>query len=321
MVVKGVVLAAIGLAGCVSSSTAADAGVPTDGGATVWNDSPDPASPDGGSWLSSLADCWTDPSCPRAMVVSHGGDWDWQAPYDSHTALVRAVQRGADGIKGDLRVTADNVAVITHSSPIEVYESTECAGRYIEQMTAAQVTACHMLGSKTETFQRVDELLRWAHGRTVVMLDVKVPGDLPRAISTGIENDAQDDLFLEVHQRDFLNIVVGAPGWEQLHYLVWLDSPDSADAVIQSNHRAQAFMYEMNPTYPNYDATQMKLFIANKLHPAGIRAFSSTDTNNPTVENHQMLFDEGIDVVMTYDLTNALMVRQSVNTARGVSPP
>jgi hypothetical protein len=286
---------------------------------SVWTDAPATSAAD---WHNSLGVCWTDAACTRAMVVSHGGDWDVKAPYDSHTALVRAVQRGADAIKGDLRVTADNIAVITHSSPIEIYESTDCNGRLIEQMTAAEVTACHMLGSKTETFQRVDSLLRWAHGRTVVMLDVKVPADLPRAISTAIENDAQDDLFLEVHADDFLSIVVGAPGWEQIHYLVWLtNGPGDADAVMAAGHRAQAFMYEMDPLPAGYDAAAMTSFITTRLHPAGVRAFSSSDKNDPTVANHQALFDEGFDVVMTYNLTNALAVRQSVNTARGVSPP
>ncbi|MCU1278295.1 MAG: hypothetical protein JWM53_1841, partial [bacterium] len=274
-------IALLVLVGCGGSSA------PITPVTTVWNDAPDPAPAD---WHNSLGVCWTDATCPRALVVSHGGDWDVKAPYDSHTALVRAVQRGADGIKGDLRVTADNVAVITHSSPIEIYESTDCNGQYIEQMTAAQVTACHMLGSKTETFQRVDSLLRWAHGRTVVMLDVKVPADLPRAITTAIENDAQDDLFLEVHADDFLNIVVGAPGWEQIHYLVWLtNGPADADAVLAAGHLAQAFMYEMDPTYAGYDAAAMKTFIETKLHPAGVRAFSSSDKNDPTVANHQAL--------------------------------
>lgn len=306
-------LVALTLLGCHSS--AATTPPPSTGD---WTDAPAPSPPD---YYNSLSRCWTDATCPRAMLVSHGGDWDVLAPYDSHTALVRAVQRGSDGIKGDLRVTADNVAVITHSSPIEGYESLDCAGRYIEQMTAAEVTACHMLGSKTETFQRVDSLLRWARGRTVVMLDVKVASDLPRAIEVGIENQAEDTLFLEVHQSDYFQYVVGAPGWERLHYLVWLDSPESAQTVIADGHPAQAFMYEMQPTYANYDAAAMKTFITGTLHPAGVRAFTATDTKDPTVENHQMLFDEGIDVVMTYDLTNGLQVRQAVNGARGVSPP
>ena len=313
------------LAGCSPASQSSDMSSPVDAGRDLagysgpWNDPPDVASPDGGSWRTALSDCWTDVSCRRAMLVSHGGDWDTKMPYDSRGALARAVQRGADGIKADLRVTADNVAVVTHSSPIQIYESFDCVGKYIEKMTAAEVTACHMIGTPY-TFQRVDDLLTWAHGRTVVMLDVKVASDLPRAIETAIANHAEDDLFLEVHVDDFFNIVVGAPGWERIHYLVWLGSPDDADRVIKANHK-QGFMFEMDPTYPAYDAAAMKVLIDTKLHPAGFRAFTSTDTRNATVENHQMLFDEDFDVVMTYDLTAGLTVRQKLNTSRGISPP
>lgn len=314
------------LAACSSGSQTADLAASVDaatydaaGYTGPWNDPPDAGPPDAGGWRTALSSCWTDVSCHRAMLVSHGGDWDFMMPYDSRGALARAVQRGADGIKADLRVTADNVAVVTHSSPIQIYESFDCAGKYIEKMTAAEVTACHLLGT-AYTFQRVSDLLGWAHGRTVVMLDVKVASDLPRAITTAIENHAEDDLFLEVHVQDFLSIVVGAPGWERIHYLVWLGSPDDADMVIKANHK-QGFMFEMDPTYPAYDAAAMKTLIDTKIHPAGFRAFTSTDKNRPTVENHQMLFDEDFDVVMTYDLTAGLTVRQKINTARGISPP
>jgi glycerophosphoryl diester phosphodiesterase len=316
------------LAGCHSPPPAAqnsDAGLPADASVVVdppgpWNDPPPPLPPDGGSYRDSLSHCWNDATCQRAMLVSHGGDWNLNMPYDSRGALVTAVQLGSDGIKADLRMTADHVAVVAHSSPIEVYESIDCQGQKIEDMTAAQVTSCHMFGTGW-TFCRVDDLLQWAHGRTVVMLDVKVSTDLPAAIQTGIANNAQDDLFLEVGVTDFENIVVGAPGWEQMHYLVSLDSPADATLLISQNHAQQAFMYEMDPTYPDYDATAMQQFITGTLHPAGIRAFTSTDTVNPTTENHQMLFGEGFDVVMTYDLSVGLPVRQAINTARGISPP
>ena len=214
----------------------------------------------------------------------------------------------------------DNVAVVAHSSPILIYESPECAGKKIELMTAAEVTGCHLLGSKTETYQRVDDLLTWARGRTVVMLDVKSSPDFPRAIETAIAAGAEDDLFLEVTTGDFNKIVVGAPGWERIHYLLRLDSPADIDGLIAEKH-SQAFMYEMDPTYPDTDAVKMKMLIETKLHPAGIRSFTSTDTKSPTVANHQMLFDEGVDVVMSYDLTNGLAVRMGVNQMRGISPP
>ncbi len=315
------------LLGCSSpsSSSSTDAGPPPAPDATFTGNPPGPwmeppAATGVLSYRNSLSQCWSDATCQRVMLVSHGGDWDLNDHYDSRGALVRAVERGSDGIKADLRMTADHIAVVAHSSPIEIYESADCQGQKIEEMTAAQVTSCHMLGTGW-TFVRVDDLLKWAHGRTVVMLDVKLSSDLPAAIQVGIADGAQDDLFLEVHTGDFLNIVVGSPGWDQLHYLISLDSPADSDTLIAAQHVKQGFMYEMDPTYPGYDAAAMTQLITTKLHPAGIRAFTSTDTQNPTVENHQMLFAEGFDVVMTYDLTNGLTVRQMVNTSRSISPP
>ena len=314
-----------------SSSSATGAGGGAGGGAGTpgvcvsdrgtWDDLPPALAADAGTYRTSLADCWTDATCPRVMLVAHGGEWDGYHPYDSRGAFVHAVQDGTDGIKGDFRVTKDNVGVVTHSSPILGYESLECAGRAIEEMTADEVTCCHLIGSMTQTFQRVTDLLGWAHGRTVVMLDVKNAPDLPRAISTGIEAGAQDDLFLEVHFADYVKYAVGAPGWEKIHYLVWLDDPADADKLIAMNHPAQAFMVEMNPTSTGWDAAAMKDLILNKLHPAGVRAFTSTPINNPTKADHQALFDEGFDVVMTYDLKTGLVVRKAVNAARSVSPP
>jgi hypothetical protein len=258
------------------------------------------------------------------MLVTHGGDWDGFFPYDSRGAFVHAVQRGSDGIKGDLRVTQDGVAVVTHSSPISYIESPECSGRNVEEMTADEVTCCHLIGETTQTFQRVSDLLAWAHGRTVVMLDVKNPVDLPRAISTGIEAGAQDDLFLEVHFSDYMAGAVGAPGWEQIHYVINMAedaAPTDVDALITMNHPAQAFMVELAPTYDGWDAAAMKMLIMSKLHTSGVRAFTSTPTKAPTAADHQALFDEGFDVVMTYDLAVGLPVREAVNQARSVSPP
>ena len=71
-------------------------------------------------------------------------------------------------------MTQDGVAVAAHSSPLEIWESLDCYGKKIENMTAAQVTSCHMLPS-LETFPRVDDVLAWAKGKLVVMLTVKSP--------------------------------------------------------------------------------------------------------------------------------------------------
>jgi hypothetical protein len=69
--------------------------------------------------------------------------------------------RGADCVKGDFRVAQDNVGVVAHSSPILWYESPECKGKLIENMTSAQVTQCHLTVT-SQTYITVPHLLEWA---------------------------------------------------------------------------------------------------------------------------------------------------------------
>lgn len=64
-----------------------------------------------GEWRKTLEVCWTDSSCSRVMNVVHGGDWDLNYPYDSLPAFQQANYKGADAVKGDLRVTKGFVSV------------------------------------------------------------------------------------------------------------------------------------------------------------------------------------------------------------------
>lgn len=45
------------------------------------------------------------------------------------------------------------------------------------------------------------------------------------------------------------------------------------------------------------------------------------DPLTATVENHLEIFEAGFDVVYTYNLANAVIARQQINTENGVSPP
>ena len=73
-----------------------------------------------GPWRSSFESCWrqnitaSDDGCNRVMTISHGGDWDLASPYDSLDAFKRAASKGADVVKGDFRVNADNVGMVMH---------------------------------------------------------------------------------------------------------------------------------------------------------------------------------------------------------------
>jgi hypothetical protein len=45
-------------------------------------------------------------------------------------------------------VSSDNVGVVTHSSPVLLYESPECVGMKIEDTPVAKITQCKMAGTQ-----------------------------------------------------------------------------------------------------------------------------------------------------------------------------
>ena len=272
------------------------------------------------TYLDSLDVCWPDLACKRAFVISHGGDWDGDDPYDSENAFHRAYDLGADGIKTDLLVTKDNVAVVAHSSPIEPWESLDCKGQKIEDMTADAVTACHLWPSETATYQRVDTVLEWARGKLTIMLTVKDSSAFARAISTVLEHDAAAFVYIETRMDNLQGAVVASPDWDKLRYNAEIGSLAELDVLEKAVARPRVLFCEFEPPDAETDLAPMTDAIIKRLHPMGMRAFTSSIKMN-SVEQHRALYDAGIDVVMSYVLANGVKARIDVNTERGVTPP
>ncbi|NOZ88261.1 MAG: glycerophosphodiester phosphodiesterase family protein [Deltaproteobacteria bacterium] len=266
---------------------------------------------------NSLAICWTDANCKRVMAVGHGGLWNvTSAPYDSNAALKAAYEAGMDGVKIDVRVTADNVPVISHSSPIEFYESIDCSGKRIEDMTAAEVTKCHRAPSLTETFQRLDDVLDYLRGKMVVQLCVKRSKDYGRTIEEIHAKGAEDFAFMEISTDELQNLIPTLQGSDSVYYLINVGSNlADVDKLLDSIKNPMAFMYEFDPTV---DVSDM---VRARLHPAGVRAFTYDDTKAALAAHFQKLYDGGYDVVSA-NVGNALIqARISVNQSRGLDPP
>lgn len=275
------------------------------------------------TWRDSLKICWTDLSCKRAFVISHGGDWSLaDFPYDSEGAFHRAFDKGADGIKTDVHVTKDNVAVVAHSSPILGYESPDCGGQKIEEMTADEVTKCHILSvpQGDSTFQRLDTVLEWARGKVIIMLTVKESKDFPRAIQTVIEHNALDYVFLETSLGDLQNAIPLSPDWKKSWYNAEVDSPNDVTLLTETLKLPQVAFCEVNVKYQEAENETLPKLLAEKIHPAGMRGFVSS-IHLPEVAQHEALWNAGFDVIMTYTLDNAMEARRNINTARGISPP
>jgi hypothetical protein len=281
-------------------------------------DGGDGAGPD---WHASLNACWLDPTCHRALVVSHGGDWNvTDAPFLSRAAFEAADALGADGIEIDIRVTSDGVPVIAHSSPIEFYESLDCMGRKIEEMTADEVTACHLAPSLTQTFQRLDDVLDWADGRLILELDVKESGDLDASVQTIRSRGAQDRVYILVGVDEIQTVIPQIQGWEELHYMADIGDPSQLAPMLAIAAGSHVFLFEMDRSYGTADEAQVAALIADQVIPGGVKAFCSSDKSFITVQSHLDMYHQNFDLVLSYSLANGIEAARQVNVERGYAP-
>lgn len=101
-----------------------------------------------------------------------------------------------------------------------------CYGKYVEEMTSLECGKCQMEITQY-TFLTVPDLLSWADGKINVMLCVKKEEDLPRAITTLLENNATHRAFLEIHVSGYLKLNNdSAPNWQIPYYAVLVHNDD-----------------------------------------------------------------------------------------------
>lgn len=280
---------------------------------------PDAGGPDAGyplTYRNSLGVCWTDASCKRVLTIAHGGDWSLAGnPYDSNAAITAAFVNGADGIKIDARLTKDNVVVVAHSSPLEAFESLDCYNKKIEEMTAAAVTSCHRLPSKTETFQRLDTVLAYLKGKLTVELTVKRQVDYAVAIAAVLAAGAESFAYFEVSTSDLQTLLPPISGADKVYYLMNIKALSEVDVLLDTIKNPRAFMYEFDPD------VALATVLTTRLRPAGIRTFTYIKSSTVSQAQLAALYDKGFDVVSSNLVPQTVQARIQVNTARGVSPP
>jgi glycerophosphoryl diester phosphodiesterase len=258
--------------------------------------------------------------------VSHGGDWSVQKPYDSLGAFVQAFEDGTDCVKGDLRFSSDKVGMVMHSSPVELYESVECVGIKVEDTPAAKLEKCPMISKalSNETFISASTLLAYTQNRTITMFCVKRDQDIPAAVSMLLEHGAADRAWLEIGLGPFMSMVPQVLNWEQVYYLIEINSPADIATIVNNTtvmQRERAFTVEFNGyqkgAWAHVNLTQS---IAS-LHAAGVRTLVATSLEAPSEKAQEELFEVGFDVVYTYGTKQAVLARTTVDKARGVTPP
>jgi len=188
-------------------------------------------------------------------------------------------------------------------------------------MTSEECTKCQMEITKY-TFITVPQLLAWAENKINVMFCVKKSTDIPRAITTLLELNASHRAFLEVHVNDLLvQEQQQSPSWDQVYYVVELSGKDDLTTIFNASDavKKRAFLLEFN-SVEGWDKVEDDIALAKS---NGFRTFSKSRGSwvTATVANHLKLYEMGIDVAYTYNLTNAVQARQIVNTKRGILPP
>ncbi|MFH2006078.1 MAG: glycerophosphodiester phosphodiesterase family protein [bacterium] len=338
----GLLFGGLLLAGCGGSSPAQDAALTdgqapdaaapvdaavvdaavSDGGPTVDSALGDGGVvlPDGGTYRNSLSVCWTDVTCQRAMSIGHGGAWSiGSIAYNSNAAISNAYAIGMEGVKIDVRVSSDDIPVVSHSSPIEIYESWDCGllSLRIEEETAARITQCHRETSTTERFQRLDDVLNYLRGKMVVQLCVKRSEDYQRTIDEIHALGAEDFAFIELGSAAELQTIIPTLlGADTVWYLVNVASNVAdVDTLIDVIQNPRAFMYEFDP------GVDVSTLTPNRLHPAGVRSFTYDSAIPISVQTIQGYFEQGYDVVSAQDGPNNVQARITVNTARSITPP
>ncbi|MBI5533211.1 MAG: hypothetical protein HY898_10870 [Deltaproteobacteria bacterium] len=296
-----------------------DASEPDAGdGATGDGPGPDGAT---GDWKTSLSVCWKEPGCHRAMVIAHGGEWDaTTTPFLSRKAFEKAWQSGADGIEADILVTKDGVPVVAHSSPIEYYESLDCGGKKVEEMTADEVCKCHLGASFTETIQRMDDVIDWAQGKLIMEWDVKETTDLPAAIQVILAKNAADRSTILVGTGELQTAIPAIQGWEGLSYLADIGAAAEVAPMIAIKDTHHIFMLEIDRSYGDATEAQVADLIKNTVSPAGLKAYGASDTKLATVQNHLDVYHQGFDAVLSYNVPNGVKAAKQINVERGYTP-
>ena len=74
-------------------------------------------------------------------------------------------------------------------------------------------------------------------------------------------------------------------------------------------------MYEIDP------GVDIGTLVADRLHPAGVRAFVYDNAASPTVSQLETHYAAGFDAVSSESGSTGVQARVAVNTAHGVTPP
>ncbi len=99
------------------------------------------------------------------------------------------------------------------------------------------------------------------------------------------------------------------------------DDVTTAIASFNTTWRRRAFCFEFDPKlWATLQPGNAFAAVVAQLHAAGLRTLTATPTQfEPSVAEQVRLYQQGIDIVYTYNTPNGVTARDQINKARGLS--
>lgn len=231
------------------------------------------------------------------LVIAHRGGAASAYPENALATFDRALRYGPILIECDLRITQDGVPVVFRNETLDGVTTGKGAVAHVSFAAIRKHLLLDAFGALTPfRVPSLGEVLAWAEGRTILMLDVKSGVPLPLVLDFVAHRQAENRVIimasdmahaLEIHRR-YPAFMIAAPAGtpEELDVLL-------ARGIDPTRLIVLAGVTEVNP----------EIVAASHVH--NIRVMLGTmgivDERAQTggVAVYQALFDRGIDIIVT----------------------
>jgi glycerophosphoryl diester phosphodiesterase len=267
------------------------------------------------SWLAQ-------PAGRKPLIVAHEGASTLRVPSNSLASFQRAAALGADVMELDVRFSADGVPIVIHDEEVPFFRSPGCTGMIVAHTAAADLARCSLFPSLSQKILSLDELVRWARGRTMLEIDLKDMEAIGPLADRLRRLDSLSFCYLSLtawqagQNRDVLERFPG------LRLSLRIRAVKQIEDVLTAPRLPQVFMVEIDgPSLDRkFTSDELRGWIA-RLHAAGLNVMASGDKVLASTRSHLQLLRQGYDAVLSYDVPNGVEAARRFEMARAALPP